>query len=54
MFPGLTDAEQEQVIGAVKAAVGRHLGPDARGANGAANGASADGATAAGAAGAAR
>jgi dTDP-4-amino-4,6-dideoxygalactose transaminase len=54
MFPGLTDAEQEQVIGAVRAAVGRHLGPDARGANGAANGASANGATAAGAAGAAR
>ena len=54
MFPGLTDAEQDQVIGAVKAAVGRHLGPDARGANGPADGASARGATAAGAAGAAR
>ena len=54
MFPGLTDAEQDQVIGAVKAAVGRHLGPDARGANGPADGASAGGATAAGAAGAAR
>ncbi|HEY7968447.1 MAG TPA: DegT/DnrJ/EryC1/StrS aminotransferase family protein [Candidatus Limnocylindrales bacterium] len=55
MFPGLTDAEQDQVIGAVKAAVGRHLGPDARGAHGAGgDGAAADGATAAGAAGAAR
>ena len=54
MFPGLTDAEQDQVIGAVKAAVGRHLGPDARGANGATSGAMADGATAAGAARAAR
>jgi len=54
MFPGLTDAEQDQVIEAVKAAVGRHLGPDARGANGPADGASAGGATAAGAAGAAR
>jgi len=30
MFPGLTDAEQDQVIDAVKAAVERHLGPDAR------------------------
>jgi dTDP-4-amino-4,6-dideoxygalactose transaminase len=29
MFPGLTDAEHDQVIGAVRAAVGRHLGPDA-------------------------
>jgi dTDP-4-amino-4,6-dideoxygalactose transaminase len=27
MFPGLTGAEQDQVIGAVKAAVDRHLGP---------------------------
>jgi perosamine synthetase len=26
MFPGLTDAEQDQVIGAVRDAVGRHLG----------------------------
>ena len=50
MFPGLTDAEQDQVIGAAKAAVGRHLGPDARDANGPADGASAGGATAAGAA----
>jgi dTDP-4-amino-4,6-dideoxygalactose transaminase len=32
MYPGLTDAEQDQVIDAVTAAVGRHLGPDARGA----------------------
>jgi dTDP-4-amino-4,6-dideoxygalactose transaminase len=31
MFPGLTEAEQEQVIEAVTAAVDRHLGPDARG-----------------------
>ena len=30
MFPGLTDAEQTQVIEAVTAAVGRHLGPAAR------------------------
>jgi dTDP-4-amino-4,6-dideoxygalactose transaminase len=30
MFPGLTDAEQDQVIGAVKAAVDRHLGPRAQ------------------------
>ena len=30
MFPALTDAEQDQVIEAVKAAVDRHLGPDAR------------------------
>jgi dTDP-4-amino-4,6-dideoxygalactose transaminase len=29
MFPGLTDAEHDQVIAAVRAAVGRHLGPDA-------------------------
>src|SRR6476620_5491441 len=28
MFPGLTDAEQAQVIDAVRSAVGRHLGPD--------------------------
>jgi dTDP-4-amino-4,6-dideoxygalactose transaminase len=54
MFPGLTDAEQDQVIRAVQAAVGRHLGPDARGANGPADGASTGGATTAGAAGAAR
>ncbi len=51
MFPGLTDAEQDQVIGAVKAAVGRHLGPGASGADrAAAGGASTDGTTAAGAA----
>jgi perosamine synthetase len=30
MYPGLTDAEQDQVVEAVTAAVGRHLGPDAR------------------------
>ena len=30
MFPGLTDAEQSQVIEAVTAAVERHLGPGAR------------------------
>ena len=30
IFPALTEAEQDQVIGAVKAAVERHLGPDAR------------------------
>jgi perosamine synthetase len=29
MFPGLTDAEHQQVIDAVKATVDRHLGPDA-------------------------
>ena len=29
MFPGLTDAEQDQVIAAVTDSVGRHLGPDA-------------------------
>jgi perosamine synthetase len=29
MFPGLTDAEQGQVIDAVRGAVGRHLGPGA-------------------------
>jgi perosamine synthetase len=29
MFPGLTDAEQETVIAAVRTAVERHLGPDA-------------------------
>jgi perosamine synthetase len=29
MFPGLTDAEQDQVIAAVTGAVERHLGPDA-------------------------
>jgi dTDP-4-amino-4,6-dideoxygalactose transaminase len=51
MFPGLTDAEQDQVIEAVRAAVGRHLGPEARAAS---DGATAGGATAAGAAGAAR
>jgi perosamine synthetase len=28
MFPGLTDAEQDQVIAAVRGAVGRHLGSD--------------------------
>jgi dTDP-4-amino-4,6-dideoxygalactose transaminase len=33
MFPGLTDAEQGQVIDAVKAAVERHLGPGARAAS---------------------
>jgi hypothetical protein len=27
MFPGLTDAEQGQVIDAVRGAVERHLGP---------------------------
>jgi dTDP-4-amino-4,6-dideoxygalactose transaminase len=32
MFPGLTDAEQDQVIDAVKAAVERHLHPGAAGA----------------------
>jgi dTDP-4-amino-4,6-dideoxygalactose transaminase len=47
MFPGLTDAEQDQVIEAVTAAVGRHLGPDARRSDAA--GVVADGATAAGA-----
>jgi len=52
MFPGLTDAEQEQVIDAVQAAVGRHLGPDAR-LDAAADGTATDG-SAAGAAGAAR
>jgi dTDP-4-amino-4,6-dideoxygalactose transaminase len=31
MFPGLTDAEQAQVIEAVRGAVGRHLGPGAAG-----------------------
>ena len=31
MFPGLTDAEQDQVIEAVGAAVERHLGPGPRG-----------------------
>ena len=30
IFPALSEAEQDQVIGAVKAAVERHLGPDAR------------------------
>jgi hypothetical protein len=29
MFPGLTDAEQGQVIDAVRGAVERHLGPGA-------------------------
>ena len=33
MFPALTDAEQEQVIDAVKAAVERHLGPAGRAAD---------------------
>ena len=28
MFPGLTEAEQEQVIDAVRTAVGRHLASD--------------------------
>jgi dTDP-4-amino-4,6-dideoxygalactose transaminase len=32
MFPGLSEAEHDQVIAAVRAAVGRHLGPDASGA----------------------
>ena len=36
MFPGLTDAEQDQVIAAVTGAVERHLGPDATTAAGAA------------------
>jgi perosamine synthetase len=36
MFPGLTDAEQDQVIEAVRGAVGRHLRPGASGAAGAA------------------
>jgi dTDP-4-amino-4,6-dideoxygalactose transaminase len=47
MYPGLTDAEQGQVIDAVKAAVDRHLGPAGRDA------AAAPGSTAAGTAGAA-
>ena len=34
MYPGLTDAEQQQVIDAVTAAVGRHLGPGGRDAAG--------------------
>jgi hypothetical protein len=54
MFPGLTDTEQEQVIEAVRAAVGRHLGPDARGAANADGTASDGSGSAAGAAGAAR
>jgi perosamine synthetase len=48
MYPGLTDAEQGQVIDAVKAAVDRHLGPAGRDAA-----AGAPGSTAAGTAGAA-
>jgi dTDP-4-amino-4,6-dideoxygalactose transaminase len=32
MFPGLTDAEQDQVVEAVRGAVGRHLRPGAAGA----------------------
>ncbi len=36
MFPGLTDAEQDQVIAAVTSAVERHLGPGAGSADGAA------------------
>jgi len=40
MYPGLTDAEQEQVIEAVRAAVGRHLGGGAGSADGAAEAAS--------------
>jgi len=40
MYPGLTDAEQDQVIEAVRAAVGRHLGGDAGSAGGAAEAAS--------------
>jgi hypothetical protein len=47
MDPGLTDAEQGQVIDAVKAAVDRHLGPAGR------DVAAAPGSTAAGTAGAA-
>ena len=47
MYPGLTDAEQGQVIDAVKAAVDRHLGPAGRDA------AAAPGSAAAGTAGAA-
>ena len=47
MYPGLTDAEQGQVIDAVKAAVDRHLGPAGR------DVAAAPGSTAAGTAGAA-
>jgi dTDP-4-amino-4,6-dideoxygalactose transaminase len=47
MYPGLTDAEQGQVIDAVKAAVDRHLGPAGRDA------AATPGSTAAGTAGAA-
>jgi dTDP-4-amino-4,6-dideoxygalactose transaminase len=61
MFPGLTDAEQNVVIEAVKASVNRHLGPDARSARGesgeggvSGDGATARGETAAGAAGAVR
>jgi len=55
MFPALTDAEQDQVIEAVKAAVDRHLGPDARrsvapGATAAAPATGASGATGAGSA----
>jgi dTDP-4-amino-4,6-dideoxygalactose transaminase len=44
MFPGLTDGEQDQVIAAVRDAVGRHLGTDA--AAGAAAGTAATGAAA--------
>jgi perosamine synthetase len=41
MFPGLTDAEQDQVIKAVSAAVERHLGPGAGAADAAASAAAA-------------
>jgi hypothetical protein len=55
MFPGLAEAEQDEVIDAVKAAVDRHLGPDARGGTTSRAGATAATATGAGAgAGAAR
>jgi perosamine synthetase len=40
MYPGLTDAEQDQVIDAVRAAVGRHLAGDAGSTGGAAEAAS--------------
>ncbi len=54
MFPGLTDDEQEQVIEAVRAAVGRHLGPDAHGTTNPDGTASDGSGSATGAAGAAR
>jgi perosamine synthetase len=53
MFPGLTEAEQDQVIAAVRAAVERHLGAAGAGAAGAAGtgaGAAAAGSAAAGSA----